>query len=76
MSAPEDLNIHCDPYVVRALEIETWCINHQNTRAGLQRVDISEVAREVLATWAIKRLLSKGMEPPAVIEQVSEPMKG
>ena len=55
----EELAIPCDHYIVHALENETRKINRFNLGAGLCRVDIREVAREVLADWAIRLLLER-----------------
>ena len=55
----KDLTIPCNNYIVRALEVETQNINRFNLQLGLATVDLSEVAKEVLADWAIKLLLER-----------------
>lgn len=71
-SETEDLTIPCDSYLRRALEVETGTINRFNARAGLARVDLVEVAKEVIADWAIQLLLERqpnremgGRRPPS-----------
>ena len=52
----KEMTIHCDKYIVNALEVETQRINQVHTRAGQRRIPRSEIAREVLADWAVRTL--------------------
>jgi len=51
--------LDCDTYIVRALELERENVNRFNSREGFARVDVCEVARGVLADWAISQLLTQ-----------------
>jgi len=74
-----ELRLDCDTYILKTLEFETKNINQYNNQAGLRRIDVSELAREVLADWAINLLLrqqevGRGKKPQTSLSRsVNEP---
>ncbi len=74
-----ELKLECDTYILKTLEYETKNINQYNNQAGLKRIDASELAREVLADWAINLLLqhqeqSRGKKPQTSLSRsVNDP---
>ncbi len=55
----KELMLDCDLYIVKALEFEKENLNRLNHQSGFPKVDVSGVARGVLADWAISRLFSE-----------------